>query len=149
MAKKNTNAKKAAEVGAGVLAAGAAMAAAGYYFYGSKNAAKNRKIAAKWAGNLKNDVVKQAKKVQHIDKKQLAVIVDQAAAAYETVRSVDKKDLQKAARELKNNWQALAGELAGGMKKVQKSAKKAASGAKKSAGKSISKAKKTVSKSRR
>lgn len=149
MAKKNSNTKTAAGVGAGVLAAGAAMAAAGYYFYASKDAKQHRKIAAKWAGNLKNDVVKQAKKVQNIDKAQLAAIVDKAAAAYETVRSVDKNDLQKAAKELKSNWQELAAELASGMKQAKKTAKKTAAGAKKSATKAASKAKKTVSKARR
>ncbi|MDB5237908.1 MAG: hypothetical protein JWM46_178 [Candidatus Kaiserbacteria bacterium] len=147
MAKKNT--KVGAGVGAGVLAAGAAMAAAGYYFYASKDAKQNRKIAAKWAGNLKNDVVKQAKKVQNIDKAQLAKIIDQAAAAYETVRSVDKMDLQKAAKELKMNWQELAAELTGGMKKAGTSAKKTVSNAKKSAKKAVSSAKKTVKKARR
>ncbi len=45
-AKKTNKGKIAAEIGAGLLAAGAA-AAAGYYLYGSKNAKKHRKTAAK------------------------------------------------------------------------------------------------------
>ena len=93
--------------------------------------------------------MKQAKKVQNIDKKQLAAIVDKAAAAYETVRNIDQKDLQTAAKELKSNWQELAAELSGGMKKAKKSASKVAGKASKSATKVVAKAKKTVSKARR
>lgn len=128
---KGTNLK----VGAGVIAAGAAAAAAGYYFYASKNAKQNRKVAAKWAGNLKQDVLKQAKKLQDIDKRQVADIIDTAASAYTSVKNIDRKDLEKAAKELKANWQELVGELQGGKKTAVRSVKKA-----------VKKAKKTVSK---
>jgi hypothetical protein len=146
MANKNT--KLAAGAAAGVLAAGAA-AAAGYYFYASKGAQKNRKIAAKWAGNLKNDVVKQAKKIKDLDRAQMLAIVDQATTAYKTVRNVDQNDLARAAKELKNNWKELAAELAGGAQKIKKVAKKTAGSAQKSATKAGAKVKKAVSKARR
>ncbi len=117
-------------VGAGLLAAGAA-AAAGYYFYASKNAKKNRRIAAKWAQNLKNDVVKQAKKAKTLDRAQVLSFIDKAAGAYETVRSVNKRDLERAAKELKDNWRALAEELSSSKKRPassKKTARKSASG---------------------
>lgn len=44
--KKASKGKIAAEIGAGLLAAGTA-AAASYYLYGSKNAKKHRAVAAK------------------------------------------------------------------------------------------------------
>jgi hypothetical protein len=135
----STNKKAAAGLAAAAAAAGAA--AAGYYFYASKDAKSNRKNAAKWARDMKDDVVKQAKKVQDIDRAQLLKIIDGAAATYETVRTIDRKDLTNAARELKNNWQLLSEEVVGrgkrmmagapktakkAVKKVKRAAKKAA-----------------------
>ena len=61
----------AAEIGAGILAA-AAAAGTGYYFYTSDSAKKNRKIAAKWAGELKRDVIKRAKAMQAASPKAFA-----------------------------------------------------------------------------
>ena len=54
---KGGNGKVAAGVGAGIAAA--AAAGAGYYFYFSKEAKAHRKVAAKWATDLKRDVVAQ------------------------------------------------------------------------------------------
>ncbi len=98
-------------IGAGVLAATAAGVAAGYYFYASKNAKKHRKIAARWASDLKTDVIRQAKKVQHLDRKDVMAIVDTAARTYENVRDLNRKDIESAARELKDNWQEITKEL--------------------------------------
>lgn len=134
--KKKTVTKKGGKgLALGALAAGAAAAAAaGYFFYASPDAKKNRKIATKWAGDMKKDVVREAKKIKNIDKAQLASIVDQAASAYESAKNVDKKDLIKAAKELKANWKLLAAEIPGAVaKKVAKpAAKKAAKAARKS-----------------
>ncbi len=130
MAKKNTK----LTVGAGVIAAGAAAAAAGYYFYASTNAKQNRKVAAKWATSLKQDVLKQAKKLKDMDKKQMISIIDTAASTYSSVKNLDRKDLDRAAKELKNNWQELVAELQGvkgtvrarALKAVKKAVKKSA-----------------------
>jgi len=83
---------------------------------------------------MKKDVVREAKKLKNIDKAQLASIVDEAAAAYTSVKNVDKKDIVKAAKELKANWKMLAAELPRvSVKKAAKSvAKKAAKSARKS-----------------
>ena len=128
MASKDT--KKAAAVTAGVLAA-AAAAGAGYYFYGDKNAKKHRQSATKWAKGMKDDVVKEAKKVKKLDQKSIARIVDRAAAVYEGARSVDRSDLRAAAGELKRNWKELQREIMPEVKKAaqspaKKTAKKAA-----------------------
>ncbi len=110
----------AAEIGAGVLAA--AAAGAGYYFYGAKGAKKHRAAAAKWTKDLKNTVVKEAKKIDKFDKKAVAMIVDRAAKTYETARNVRKEDLLEAAKELKANWQELQAEVQKTAKKSEKSA---------------------------
>ncbi|MBI5470529.1 hypothetical protein HY968_04415 [Candidatus Kaiserbacteria bacterium] len=94
------------------LLATAAMGAAGYYFYGSPHAKKNRKIAAKWAGDLKEDVMKQARVVgEKVDKQVIMNVVDSVASAYETVRGINRNDIRKAAGELKSNWDKVAKEL--------------------------------------
>lgn len=114
-----------------VLAAAAGITA-GYYFYASKNAKKNRKVAAKWAGDLKNKVVAEAKKRGTVDKKTLAGIVDTATKAYAKVGKLDTKQLADAADELKNHWQKIVGELKTAPKQkratktVRKTAKKRA-----------------------
>lgn len=114
----------------GMLVAAAAGITAGYYFYASENAKKNRKIAATWANDLKKKVVTEAKKHGTPDKKTLANIVDTATKAYAKVGKLDSKQLAAAAGELKTNWQKIVGELNASAKpkraakKVRKAAKK-------------------------
>lgn len=123
-----------AEIGA--LAVGAAgAAAAGYYFYASKDAKQNRKVVRKWASEFKTEVVKKARAMKDIDQKALVAIIADAASKYEQVRSIDKKDLARAARELKTNWRAIVGEI---QKNVQ-GAKKTATVATKKTVKNIEK----------
>jgi hypothetical protein len=153
--KGQSAATTAMEVGAG-LAVAAAAAGAGYYFYGDKSAKKHRAAATKWAKGMKADVVKQAKKVQKLDQKAVASIVDKASAAYATVRSVDQKDLKAAASELKKNWKHVQAEINNLGKKVasvkksaKKAVKKSAKAVKKAAPKKAAKgAKKSAKRSR-
>jgi len=138
----------ALEVGAGVLAA-AAAAGAGYYFYGDKHAKKHRAAASKWAKGMKADVVKEAKKLKKIDQKTMASVVDKAAAAYASARSVDKKDLAAAARELKKHWRSVQAEISNVKSKAgatKKAAKKTGTATKKAATKSAKTVKKTAKK---
>jgi DNA-binding protein HU-beta len=144
--KGNNDAMVAAEIGAGILAA-AGAAAAGFYYYGGKEAAKHRRKTAKWANDMKNQVVKEAKKqakvVAKLDKQAMAVIVDRASKAYEGVRNVKPEDLMAAANELKQNWQIIEAELASAAKKGGKVAATVA----KQSGKAVKKAAKTATKS--
>lgn len=118
--------KKKNKVGLGLLAATATAAgvAAGYYFYASKNAKKHRRIASKWAGNLKKDVIKQAKKVTNIDRDTLAGIIDKASAAYRNVKNVGPTELSRATKELKNNWKELMSELSKDTKRAKSTVKR-------------------------
>lgn len=114
-----TNSKKKGRSGKGRLAAGGALAAAaiaavagaGYYFYASKDAKKHRRETAKWAKDLKSDVVKRARALKKINRDTVAGIVKQSARAYEGVRNLDRGEIDRAARELKNNWRKIAQEL--------------------------------------
>lgn len=108
-----------------MLAATAAAAglAAGYYFYASKNAKKNRQVAAKWAADMKRDVVKRAKALKNVDRTAVAAIVEQSARAYKGIRGLDRGEVERAAKELKSNWQQIAKELKKGGARVKSTAK--------------------------
>ncbi len=98
---------------AGLLAAAGAAAAAtaGYYFYASKNAGKNRRVAAKWAKDLKKDVISRAARMDKIGRKTIYEAIDDAARAYAGAREVSTEEIIRAGKELKNNWQSLMKEL--------------------------------------
>jgi len=123
-AKKGMSSMQKAEVGAGVLAAVAAAAGAGYYFYGAKDAKKHRTATQKWAKGLKNDVVREAKKLKDLDEAALAAIVDQAAKAYKGINEVTPADLRAAVSELKGNWESVKKEVRSTAKKATSSVKK-------------------------
>lgn len=121
--KKMTGMEKA-EIGAGVLAAVAAAGAAGYYFYGSKDAKKHRTATSKWATGLKKDVIREAKKLKKLDEAAMAAIVDEAAKAYKGIQEVTPADLKAAVAELKGNWENVRKELRRTGTKATSSAKK-------------------------
>ncbi|HEX7651462.1 MAG TPA: hypothetical protein VF439_01980 [Candidatus Paceibacterota bacterium] len=123
MAKKSNNGKIAAEVGAGLAAAGAA-AAAGYYFYGSDKAKQHRRVASKWAGDMQKQVVRETKKLGKVSAADVARIVDVATVAYGQARSIDPSELQRAAAELKKNWELVRREAIGDAKRARTTAKK-------------------------
>lgn len=131
MVSKKNKTKVALGVGLGLAAA--AAAGAGYYFYGSPKGSAHRKKAAKWAGDLKTDVIKKAKKMQKFDERAFKVIVDESAKAYERLKSVDEKDVRAAAAELKANWKNVEKELSRVAKKSGGVAKKTVKAVKKSA----------------
>lgn len=110
-------------VGAGLVAAGAA-AAAGYYFYGSKNAKSHRKVAAKWATDMQREVIKETKRLKKANPKAIAAIVDRIAKTYQKARSVNVADVKRAATELKTNWNVIQKETKSTVRKGVSHAKK-------------------------
>jgi len=155
MAKKTKRTKGgmgAAGAAAGLAAVGAA-AAAGYYFYASDDAKKHRKQATKWADGLKKEALREVKSLQKMDAKSVARAIDTATATYATVRSVDRADLARAAKELKANWQRIQAEATrtgkGAVKRAKSTAKKAVKKAQKSAKKATKKVAKKSAKKRR
>lgn len=123
---KKTTAKTVKKITTGLVAAGAA-AAAGYYFYGSSKAKNHRKIAVKWAGDMKKEVIKEAKHLESASPKAFAALVDRVAKTYQGVRAVDINEVKRAAKELKDNWDMLQRET---KKTVQKSVSRAKATAK-------------------
>lgn len=125
--KQNGNAGLAA----GAVVAGIAAAAAGYYFYMSKDAKKHRKIVADWAGDFKKEVVKDVKALSHVSQETVMEVIDNAVEVYKKTRNIGENELMQAANELKENWD-----------KLQKSGKKVTKRAKKT----VAKVKKVVKK---
>jgi hypothetical protein len=124
--------KKSGAAGIGLAALAAAGAAAGYFFYASEGAEKNRKIAATWATNMKKDIVKEAKKVKNIRQSDITKLIDGAAKAYASSKGrIDAGSLSSAARELKKHWSEIKREAEGDVKSVRKSAQSAKKAAKK------------------
>ncbi len=110
---KKTSAQIVAGVGAGLAAVGAA----GYYFYASSRAKSHRKIAARWATTMKNEVVRDVKKLKdQITAQDIALIVDSVAKAYEGTRSKTTTAVKRAAAELKRNWELVRDESLGTQK---------------------------------
>lgn len=119
------------KVALGLGLAAAAAAGAGYYFYGAKNAAANRKRAARWASGFKADVLKRARKLKQLDERAIKTIIAESAKAYAKLQSIDKDDLQSAAEELKRNWKNIEREVRRVSKEDKQFARKIVSSAKK------------------
>ena len=133
-------AKKGVGTGLGLLAAAAGAAAAGYYFYASPEGKQHRKIAAKWASDMKAEVLKQAKRAKNIDRKTIESIIENAQKTYVGLKNMDHKEVERAARELKGNWEQIMKELGKNATTAKKSAKKAVKKAVKTVKKAAKKA---------
>lgn len=138
---KTDKTKVALGVGLGLAAA---AAGAGYYFFGTPKGKVARKKAAKWADDLKADVVKKAKKLEKMDERAYRAIIDESTKAYERIKSIDKKDLGAAATELKKNWKHIEAEMNRVAKKDTKVVKKAVVSVTKKAVKAVAVAKKAA-----
>jgi hypothetical protein len=110
MSKKTSTGKIAVEIGAGIVAVGAA-AVAGYYFYGTKKAKNHRKIASQWASDMKDEVLQKAKMIQDIDAVYFAGVVDTVADTYRGVKNIASDDLARAVTELKSHWVTMQKEI--------------------------------------
>lgn len=95
-------------IGVGVGLTAAAVAAAGAYFlYGSKNAAKNRKLVKSWALKAKAEVLEKLETAKEMTQAEYETLVEQVVGAYATAQTVTKKDIKELQTELKSHWKGL------------------------------------------
>jgi hypothetical protein len=134
MKNKNSTLGKAVAVGAGV----AALAAAGYFFFGPAGE-KNRKKMKGWVIKMKGEIVEKMESVKEVTEPVYNSIVDGVAAKYASV--VDQAELDKLVKELKRHWKMIAGNNKPTAKKAV-----AKTGAKKVVAKAVTVAKKAVKK---
>lgn len=109
MAKRSSKTSKkliAVELGAGVVAAAAAAAAA--YFFSSK---KSRRRVRSWMLKAKAEVLEKMEKLKEINDQVYRDIVDSVMKKYQVVKSVDPKELEQFAQDLKSHWKNIQREL--------------------------------------
>lgn len=102
------------------VGAGLAAAAAGYYFFASPKAKTHRQIAAKWASAMYADVIKEVQKLDDATPKAVMETVDRVVKTYQNMRSIDKEEVLRAAKEIKANASAVARSLKGNSRVVAK-----------------------------
>ncbi len=120
--KRKTTKKKSGGIGLGVVALAAAAAAGTYFLYGSKNATKNRKSVKGWTLKAKGEVLEKMEKMKNIDEAGYKRIVDTVAKKYKKLKTVNTKEAEALASELKKQWKEISKEA--GKKPVKKAAQK-------------------------
>jgi len=93
----------------GIGAAAAAAAAVGaYWFYGSKDAARHRKVARSWMLKARGDVLAAVettiKKAGEIDKTTYTNIVDGVLKRYSKSAGVTSREISQMTRDMKKAW---------------------------------------------
>ena len=95
-------------IGVGIGLTAAAVAAAGAFFlYGSKNAAKNRKLVKSWALKAKAEVLEKLETAKEMTQAEYETLVEQVVGAYATAQTATKKDIKELQAELKSHWKGL------------------------------------------
>lgn len=115
---KSSSIGKVVTISAGV----AAIAAAGYFFWGP-DGKKNRAKTKGWMIKMKGDVVEKLESVQEITKETYDAIVDTVSGAYETAAG-GKEEVAKLARELKSQWKVISAKAMRAMPKGKKAVRK-------------------------
>jgi glutamyl-tRNA reductase len=114
-----------AGIGAGLAVAALAAAAGGYFLYGSKNAAKNRKTVKSWMLKAKAEVLEGIEKAQkELSKADYEKLVKSVTATYASMQDIKKSDLTDFARDMKAEWEGIAKTAAKTVKATVKEAKK-------------------------
>ncbi len=129
MKQTGLSSNQALGLGLGITAAVAA-AAGGYFLYGSKNAAKNRKAVKSWALKAKADVLEGLEKAKNMSQEEYEQLVETVVAGYALAKSASKAELSDFKKEMKDHWKGIvktaAPKKAAAKKAVKKAAKKVA-----------------------
>ena len=109
MAKKIKQMKNTTKGGIAIGSAIAAGAAAAYYFYGSKNAKKNRDRAKKWIGNAEKEVTKGVAvlKASGLNKEAYSKVVSAVAKRYQAMENLSAEEVANFIKSLESGWQAI------------------------------------------
>lgn len=108
--KKSKTSKKGSlstrqKVGIGVgLTATALAAVGGYFFYGSKNAAQNRKKARSWMLRAKAEVLEELEKAKHITREEYENLIMRVVEGYRGAEGASTRELAEFASEMRDQW---------------------------------------------
>ncbi len=95
-------------VGVGIGLGAAAVAAAGAYFlYGSKSAAKNRKVVKSWALKAKAEVLEKLEDAQEMTQTEYDALIKSVSGAYAGAKNASKKDIIEFSKEMKDHWKSI------------------------------------------
>lgn len=101
---KSTPKSKVNKTAVAVGVAGMAAAAVGAYFlYGSKNAAKNRKVVSSWILKARAEVMEAVEKLENIDRDTYYNIVDRVMEKYSKLEK-NNPNIPAIAKEIKSAW---------------------------------------------
>lgn len=112
MSKSSQKTAQMAGIGLGIAAAAAATAAAGYFLYG-KDGAKNRKKIKSWGLKAKAEVLEKIENSKHMTKELYDEAVEEVARKYRAIKSVDPKEIEQIAKELKGHWRSIVKHVSG------------------------------------
>jgi hypothetical protein len=127
-----TTKKGMSKTGVAAVGVGAAVAAVGaYWFYGAKDAAKNRKAARSWMLKARAEVLEAVEtaveKAGEVDKETYLTIVKNVLARYSKLAGVTSGEMAQMTRDMKSAWQRMQKVRKNSdVKKVTKSVKKVA-----------------------
>ena len=124
MATKKDMLSTTQKVGIGVgLTATALAAVGGYFFYGSKDAAKNRKMAKSWMLKAKAEVLEGLENAKEMTKEEYEALVAEVVKGYKTAKGASAAELVEFAKNMHGHWkdiEAAAGKRKGMAKKAMK-----------------------------
>ena len=120
MTKTSTGTKIAIGEGIATLAA---FAAAGYFLYGSKDGAKNRKKVKGWMLKAKGEVLEGVEKMKDVSEEQYNAIIHKVGAKYKAVKGIDPAEVDAMMKELHGHWKNIKKSISPAPKK--KATKKA------------------------
>ena len=133
---KKTAAQKAKSnaVGIGIgLSTAAVAAASAYFLYGSKSAAKNRKVVKSWALKAKAEVLEKLEDAQEMTQTEYDQLIKSVSGAYTGAKNASKKDILEFSKEMKDHWKSIEKAAAPLKKTATKEVKKVANKVKKAA----------------
>lgn len=113
-----TKSKSHIGVEVGMFAAGAVAAAAGALFLYGKNAKHNRKAVAGWTVKIKGEVLDELERMAVVNQEVYHALVDEAAKRYMQLQHIDRKDVERVAKELKSHWKHISA-LLGRKKRIR------------------------------
>lgn len=146
MAQKKIAVSKNQAIGIGVgLTAAAATLAGAYFLYGSKNAAKNRKVVKGWMLKAKGEVLTAVENAQNMTKEEYEKLVSTVGAGYLAAKEMSEVELAAFTKEMMTHWKDLTKTVKPKKKALKKVVTKAVSAAKKAA---AAPAKKTAKKTK-
>lgn len=93
------------KVGIGVgLTAATLAAVGGYFFYGSKDAAKHRKQAKSWMLKAKAEVLEGLERAKHMTREEYEELVANVAKGYKRSKNISARELNKFAEDMQEHW---------------------------------------------